>query len=74
MKKLRRLCLGKACYHTVQNILSSHLPPRNKKIKIHKTIILPIVLYGSENWPVTLRKEHRLRVSDNRVLRRIFGL
>jgi hypothetical protein len=43
------------------------------KIKIYKTIILPVVLYGYETWYLTLREEHRLRVFENRVLRRIFG-
>jgi hypothetical protein len=43
------------------------------KVKIYKTIILPIVLYGCETWSLTLREKHRLRVSENRVLRRIFG-
>jgi hypothetical protein len=43
------------------------------KIKIHKTIILPVVLYGCETWSLTLREEHRLRVFENRVIRRIFG-
>jgi hypothetical protein len=43
------------------------------KVKIHKTIILPVVLYGCETWSLTLREEHRLRVFENRVLRRIFG-
>jgi hypothetical protein len=42
-------------------------------IKIHRTIILPVVLYGCETWSLILREEHRLRVFDNRVLRRIFG-
>jgi hypothetical protein len=46
---------------------------RNVKIKIYKTLILPVVLYGCEIWSFTLRKEHRLRVFENRVLRRIFG-
>jgi hypothetical protein len=46
---------------------------RNVKIKIYKTIILPVVLYGCESWSLTLREEHRLRVFENRVLRRIFG-
>jgi hypothetical protein len=45
----------------------------NVKVKIYKTIILPVVLYGSETWSLTLREEHRLRVFENRVLRRIFG-
>jgi hypothetical protein len=43
------------------------------KIKIYKTIILPVVLYGCETLSLTLREEHRLRVLENRVLRRIFG-
>jgi hypothetical protein len=43
------------------------------KIKIYKTVIFPVVLYGCETWSLTLREEHRLRVSENRVLRRIFG-
>jgi hypothetical protein len=43
------------------------------KIRIYKTIILPVVLYGCETWSLTLREGHRLRVFENRVLRRIFG-
>jgi hypothetical protein len=46
---------------------------KNLKIKIYRTIILPVVLYGCETWSLILREEHRLRVSENRVLRRIFG-
>jgi hypothetical protein len=68
-----RLNSGNACYHAVQNILSSRLLSRNVKIKIYKTIILPVVLHGCETWSLTLREEHRLRVFENRVLRRIFG-
>jgi hypothetical protein len=47
---------------------------RNVKVKIYKAIILPVVLYGCETWSLTLREEHRLRVFENRILRRIFGL
>jgi hypothetical protein len=47
---------------------------KNLKIRIYKTIILPVVLYGCETWSLTLREEHRLGVFENRVLRRIFGL
>jgi hypothetical protein len=46
---------------------------RNAKVKIYKTIILPVVSYGCETWSLTLREEHRLRVFENRVLSRIFG-
>jgi hypothetical protein len=53
--------------------LSSCLLSRNVKVKIHKTIILPVLLYGCETWSVTLKEEHRLRVFENRVLRGIFG-
>jgi len=46
---------------------------KNLKIKIYRTIILPVVLYGCETWSLTLREKRRLRVFDNRVLGRIFG-
>jgi hypothetical protein len=68
-----RLNSGNACYHSVHSLLSSRLLSRNLKVKIYKTIILPVVLYGRETWSLTLRKEHRLRVFENRVLMRIFG-
>jgi hypothetical protein len=68
----RRLNSGNACYHSVQNLLSSRLLSKNIKIRIYKTIILPVVLYGCETLSLTLREEHRLRVFENRVLR-IFG-
>ena len=54
-------------------LLSSRLFSKNLKIKIYKTIILPVVLYGCETWSLTLREESRLRVFENRILRRIFG-
>jgi hypothetical protein len=68
--------------------LSSHLLCRNVKVKIYKTIILPsivkyttnqpttilpVILYGYETWSLTVRENHRLRMFENRVLRRIFG-
>jgi hypothetical protein len=68
-----RLNLGNACYYSVQNLLSSHLISKYLKIKIYKTVILPVVLYGCETWFLILREEHRLRVFENRVLRKIFG-
>jgi hypothetical protein len=46
---------------------------KNVKIKIYKIIILLVVLYGCETWPMILRKEHRMRILENRVLREIFG-
>jgi len=46
---------------------------KNLKIKIYRTIILLVVLYGCETWSLILREEHRLKVFENRVLRRIFG-
>ena len=64
--------LGNACYHSVQN-LSSRLLAKNLKIKIYRTVILPVVLYGCETWSLTLREERRLRVFENRVLRKVFG-
>jgi hypothetical protein len=64
---------GNACYHSVQNLLSSSLLSKNIMLKIYKIVILPVVLYGCETWSFTLREERRLRVSESRVRRRIFG-
>jgi hypothetical protein len=60
-------------YHSVQNLLSSSLLSTNLKIKIHKTIILPVIVYGCATWSLTLREARRLSVFENRALRRIFG-
>jgi hypothetical protein len=57
----------------LQNRLSSNLLSKNIKIKIYRIIILPVVLYGCETWSLILREERKLRVFENRVLRRIFG-
>ena len=53
--------------------LSSSLLSKDIKIKIYRTIILSVVMYGCETWSLTTREQRRLRVSENRVLRRIFG-
>ena len=68
-----RLISRCAYCHSVQNILSSSLLSKNFKIKIYRTIILLVVVYGCETWLLTLKVERRLRVFENRVLRRIFG-
>ena len=68
-----RVRSGNACYNSVQNLLSSRLVSRKLKIKIYRTIILPVVLYGCEARSLTLREEMKLRVYENMVLRRIFG-
>jgi hypothetical protein len=65
--------INAVCYHSVQSLLSSRLLSRNVKVKMYKTIILPVVLCGCETWSLTPREERRLRVFENRVLRRIFG-
>jgi hypothetical protein len=70
---MRRLNSGNACYHSVQNLLSSRLLSKNINIRLYKTINLPIVLYGCDTCSLALREEHRLRVFEKRVLRRIFG-
>jgi hypothetical protein len=68
-----RLNSGNACYHSVHSLLSSRLLSRNLKVKIYRTIILPVVLYGCETWSLILREENGLRGLEKRVLRRIFG-
>jgi hypothetical protein len=70
-----RLDSGNVCNNPFQNILSFRLLSKNIKIKIYeyKMIVLPVVLHVCETWSLTLRKEHRLEVSEDMVLRRIFG-
>jgi hypothetical protein len=68
-----RLNSGNAYYRSVQSLLSSCLLSRNVKVKIYKTTILPVVLYGCETLSLTLGEEHRMRVFENRVIRRISG-
>jgi hypothetical protein len=65
-----RLNSGYACYYSVQNLPVSYQKLKNK---IYRTVILPVVLYGCETWSLTLREEHRLKVFENSVLRKIFG-
>jgi hypothetical protein len=69
----RRLNSGNACCLSVQNLLSSGLLTKNIKMRIYKTIVLPVALYRCETWSLTLREEQRLRMFENRVLRRILG-
>jgi hypothetical protein len=70
----RRLNSGNDCYHSVQNLLSSCLLLKNIQVRIYKTTILHVVLYRCEALSLTLREEHKLRVFENRVVKRIFGL
>ena len=68
-----RLMSGNTCYHLVQKLLTFSLLSKNKKMKAYRTIILPLVLCGYETWFLTFREEYRLRMLENRVLKRIFG-
>ena len=68
-----KLKSGDACYHSVQHLLSSSLLSKNIKIKIYRTLILPVLFYGCETWSLTLREERRLKMFEKRVLRSIFG-
>jgi hypothetical protein len=70
---MSRLNSGNACYPPVLNLPFSCLPSKNINIKIYRTIVLPVILYGCESWSLTLREEYRLRVFESRVLRRISG-
>jgi hypothetical protein len=68
------LCFtGNACYHLVQSPLPSSLLSKNANIIVYKFTIWPVVLYRCENLSLVLKEEHRLRVFENKMLRRIFG-
>jgi hypothetical protein len=64
---------GNACCYSVQNLLISSVLTKNVKTMIYRSIILPVVLYGCETWSLTLVEELRLKVLENRALKRIFG-
>jgi hypothetical protein len=64
---------GNACYHSVQKLLSFRPIYKDLKIKTHKNTILPVVLHGYETWSLTVWKEQRLRVFENRALSTVFG-
>jgi hypothetical protein len=69
----RKLNSGNACYHSVQNLLSSRLLSKNITIRVYRTILLLLILCWRETWSLTLKEEHRLTMFENRVLRRMFG-
>jgi hypothetical protein len=64
---------GNGCYYSVQNFLSSSLQAKNIEIKIYRTIFLPLCFNACETWSLKLREEHRLRVFESKIQRRIFG-
>ena len=66
--------MGNECYYSLEKIISFRLLSKKLKVKAYKTTILLVVLYGCETWSLTLREEHRLRVFENKVLRKIFGV
>jgi hypothetical protein len=74
-KEIKRILnFDSTCYHSVQNLLSSYLVFQYIKIRIYRTIILPVVLFGHESWSLLLREENRLRMFKSRLLRRIFEM
>ncbi|KAJ4434034.1 hypothetical protein ANN_16353 [Periplaneta americana] len=68
-----RINMGNVCYYSVEKLFSSSLLSKNLEVTIYKTVTLPVVLYGCETWTLILREQHRLRVFENMVLRKIFG-
>ena len=69
----RRINMGNACYYSLEKILLFRLLSKKLKVKTYKIIILSVVLYGCETWSLTLREGHRLRVFENKVLRKYLG-
>ncbi|KAJ4441948.1 hypothetical protein ANN_11812 [Periplaneta americana] len=62
-----RINMGNACYYSVAKLLSSSLLSKNLKVRIYKTVILPVVLYGCETWTLTLNEEHENKVDQSLV-------
>jgi hypothetical protein len=67
-----RLKAWNLCYYSIQTLFSSRLLPKNLKLRIYKTIMLPVGLYGCEALSLTLREERRLRLFENWILKWIF--
>jgi hypothetical protein len=70
----RRFNSGNACYHSILNLSSISLQSKNVKIRIIKTIILPVFVFRCKTWSLTLREEHWVRILQNGVRKGIFGL
>lgn len=68
-----RLAAGNRCYYSFQNLLKTSLINKNLKLTIYKTIIKPIVIYGSETWSLTKKEETLLSTWERKILRKIFG-
>ena len=68
-----RLNSENACYYALQGLVSTQLLSKNIKLKIYKTLILPVILYGFDTWTLTLREETILQVFENKFLSKIFG-
>ncbi len=69
----RRMHSSNACFCAVNGLLKSKLLSKNVKVRVYKTIIMPVLLYGCETWALTKAHENRFRVFENKVLRKIFG-
>jgi hypothetical protein len=70
----KKLNSGNTCYHSIHSLLSSGLLSKNVKFRIYKSIILPVVLYGYETLSLTLKEDHRLKMFEKSMLRKIYGL
>ena len=69
----RRINMGNASYYLLEKILLSRMHSEKFKVNTHKTVILPVVLYGCGTWSLNLREEYKLREFENKKLRMIFG-
>jgi hypothetical protein len=68
-----RLMAGNMCYYALQNVLRSKNISRKAKLNVYKTIMRPVVTYGSETWTLTKKDELQINIWERKVLRRIFG-
>jgi hypothetical protein len=68
-----RILFANRCYYGLRNLLQSRLLNKGTKCKIYKTLVRPVVLYGSESWTLTKADEEKLRTFERRMLRKIYG-
>jgi hypothetical protein len=68
-----RILSGNRCYYDIRNLLQSRILNNGTKCKIYKTLIRPLVLYGTDYWTLTKADEEKLRIFERRILRSIYG-
>jgi hypothetical protein len=69
-----RIMMGSKAYYANRQLVNSSIISRNSKSQIHRTLVRPVVTYGSESWTLTMEEERALAIFERKILRKIYGL